>query len=176
MASTVDLGQDPNAGEPSWARALARRLAALTAFAEGAPGRARLHTASLTRWVAVTALFTILFVDFARHRPAAGGALPAVALSALVNVVLGLRAQGDDPAAGARCRGAVRLRRRAAVLPPGADWRRPEPVRGPAPGADRAGGRHAFGIRSTVGVTLLALVLVGLLALAAGPVLAWRAA
>ena len=92
MASTVDLGQDPNAGEPSRARALARRLAALTAFAEGAPGRVRLHTVSLTRWVAVTALFTILFVDFSLgiDLPLAA-LLPAVALSALVNVVLGLR-------------------------------------------------------------------------------------
>ena len=94
-------------------------LAELAGAAEGAPGRVRLHTVSLTRWVAVIGqLFTILFVHFSLGIDLPLLALlPAVALSALVNLALALRAQGDDPAARAQRRRAVRLRHPPALLP-----------------------------------------------------------
>ena len=69
MARTLDIGQGGNAGgsergpEQRW---LAHALADLTSLAEEAPGRVRLHTVTMTRWVAVVGqLFTILFVDLA---------------------------------------------------------------------------------------------------------------
>ena len=73
-------------------RPLARRVAELTGFGEGAPGRVVLHTVSLIRWVAVIGqLFTILFVHFSLGIALPLAALlPAVALSALVNLALGL--------------------------------------------------------------------------------------
>ena len=95
LAKSFDLHQDAAAGGQGGASSrprLARWFVALTGFGEGAPGRVRLHTVSLIRWVAVIGqLFTILFVHFSLGiaLPLAT-LLPAVALSALVNLVLGL--------------------------------------------------------------------------------------
>ena len=108
-------------------------------FASRAPGRVRLHV-SLTRWVAVIGQLFILFVHFSL---AIGlplmALLPAVALSALVNLALGLRLKATTRLRAQRS-GAVRLRHPAAVLPRGPHRRGAEPVRFPADGPDRAGG------------------------------------
>ena len=95
LAKSFDLHQDAAAGGQGGVSSrprLARWFGALTGFGEGAPGRVRLHTVSLIRWVAVIGqLFTILFVHFSLGiaLPLAT-LLPAVALSALVNLMLGL--------------------------------------------------------------------------------------
>ena len=70
---------------------LARRIADFTGVSEGTPGRVMLHTVSLTRWVAVIGqLFTILFVHFSLGIALPLAALlPAVVLSALINLALG---------------------------------------------------------------------------------------
>jgi two-component system, sensor histidine kinase RegB len=174
VASTVELGQDPHAGEPSRARALARRLATLTGFAEGAPGRVRLHTVSLTRWVAVAGqLLTILFVHFSLGIALPLAALlPAVALSALVNVVLGLRLKATTrlPERGAAALFAYDVAQLCYLLALTGGVQNPFAALLLVPIALAAA---TLDVRSTVGVTLLALLLVGLLALAAGP-LPWR--
>lgn len=61
-----------------------------------APGRVTVHTLTLTRWIAVVGqLFSILFVHTSLAIPLPlGGLLPAVALSALLNLVLLLRLRG----------------------------------------------------------------------------------
>ena len=93
MARSLDLDQGTlrrsRGADPA---SLTRRLAALSGFGEGTPGRVMLHTVSLTRWVAVIGqLFTILFVYFSLGITLPLGALlPAVGLSALVNLALGL--------------------------------------------------------------------------------------
>jgi hypothetical protein len=79
VARTLEYGPEPRASgsgrEPGQAW-LAGRLSDLGGFASGAPGRVRLHTVSLTRWVAVIGqLFTILFVHFSL-----GISLPLMAL------------------------------------------------------------------------------------------------
>ena len=76
-------------------------LAELTGFGDNTQGRVRLHTVSLIRWVAVIGqLFTILFVHFSLgiDLPLAA-LLPAVALSALINLVLSLGLKATDAAA-----------------------------------------------------------------------------
>ena len=89
-------GDDPAAG---W-------VDEVTAFGYGpAPGRVTVHTLTLTRWVAVVGqLFSILLVHTSLAIPLPlGRLLPAVALSAVVNLVLLLRlkamARLPEPAA-----------------------------------------------------------------------------
>jgi two-component system sensor histidine kinase RegB len=75
---------------------LPRRLRSLVGFGGAAPGRVRLHTVTVMRWIAVGGqLFTILFVHFSLdiHLPLAA-LLPAVALTAAINLVLTLTLAG----------------------------------------------------------------------------------
>ena len=79
---------------PPWRRRLRRTINAtgrdFGGLIGGAPGRVLLHTLTLTRWVAVIGqLFTILFVHFSLGiRLPLPALLPAVALSALINLAL----------------------------------------------------------------------------------------
>ncbi len=73
-------------------RGLPSRFRALVGFGGDAPGRVRLHTVTVMRWIAVGGqLFTILFVHFSLGigLPLAA-LLPAVALTASINLVLSL--------------------------------------------------------------------------------------
>jgi two-component system, sensor histidine kinase RegB len=73
----------------SWAEPL-RRIGPLLALDGAAPGRIRLHTVAVMRWVAVVGqLFTILFVHFSLdiELPLLG-LLPAVGLTAAINLAL----------------------------------------------------------------------------------------
>ena len=83
------MSHEPGLRGTGWA---ARRLAELTGFGDGEPGRVRLHTVSLIRWVAVIGqAFTILFVHFSLGIALPVAALlPAVALTAAVNLGLAL--------------------------------------------------------------------------------------
>ena len=78
---------------------------------QGGDGNVRLHTVSLMRWVAVVGqVFTILVVHFSLGIALPLGALlPAVGLSALLNVVLQRGQRGGQ-------RGAARLGERHAVV------------------------------------------------------------
>ena len=120
------------------------RLREALGIGEGLPGRVRLHTVTLTRWVAVVGqLVAILFVDlFLGIRLPLGALLPAVGLSAAVNLAFARLFQGGQLAAGAQRRPDLRLRCRPAVLPPGADRRGPEPVRRADRAARGTGGQH----------------------------------
>jgi two-component system sensor histidine kinase RegB len=67
-----------------------QRLVKLLGLTQGSPGRLRLHTLTVMRWIAVIGqLFTILFVHFSLgiELPLLA-MLPAVALSALINILL----------------------------------------------------------------------------------------
>src|SRR5690606_25202139 len=89
LARSLELTPDGGRMSGSW---FGRMLAELTGFAEDTQGRVRLHTVSLIRWVAVIGqLFTILFVHFSLGIALPVAALlPAVILSALVNLLLSL--------------------------------------------------------------------------------------
>ena len=97
--------------------------------------------------------------------------LPAVALSTLVNLALGLRLKATTRLPEQR-RGAVRLRHPAAVLPRGSHGGVQNPFASllMVPIALAAA---TLDLRSTVGITVLALVCIAILALAGGP-LPWR--
>ncbi len=92
-------------GRPA-GRTRARWLRSLAGLEEGpTPGRVTVHTLTLTRWIAVVGqLFSILLVHTSLAIPLPlGRLLPAVALSALVNLALLLRLRGTarltEPAA-----------------------------------------------------------------------------
>lgn len=85
-------------------RVMRRTLRGLSGVGDGRGGRVLLHTLTMTRWVAVIGqLFAILFVHFSLgiELPLAA-LLPAVVLSALVNLalVLGLKATTRLPERG----------------------------------------------------------------------------
>jgi two-component system sensor histidine kinase RegB len=71
---------------------LARGLGALAALLRSDQGRVRLHTLAVARWVAVVGqLFTVLLVHFSLDiKLQLAALLPAILLSAVVNLVLGL--------------------------------------------------------------------------------------
>jgi two-component system sensor histidine kinase RegB len=79
-------------GGPALRARLGRGLAAASALLRSDQGRVRLHTLAVARWVAVVGqLFTVLFVHFSLDISLPLAALlPAILLSALVNLVLGL--------------------------------------------------------------------------------------
>ena len=173
MARTLHLTNEPaprGLGR-GW---LARRMPDLTGFREGAPGRVRLHTVSLIRWVAVIGqLFTILFVHFSL-----GIALPlaalisAVALSALVNLALALRLKATTrlPERSAATLFAFDILQLSCLLALTGGVQNPFAALLLVPLALAA---VTLDIRSTVGITALALVCVAALALISGP-LPWR--
>lgn len=156
------------------ASSLARRLSDLTGLAAGAPGRVRLHTVSLTRWVAVIGqLFTILFVHFSLGIALPLGALlPAVALSALVNLALGLglKATTRLPERSVAALFAYDIVQLCYLLALTGGVQNPFATLLLVPVALAAA---TLDFRSTVGVTLLTLTAVAALALAPGP-LPWR--
>ena len=173
MARTLHLTNEPaprGLGR-GW---LARRMPDLTGFRDGAPGRVRLHTVSLIRWVAVIGqLFTILFVHFSL-----GIALPlaaliaAVALSALVNLALALRLKATTrlPERSAATLFAFDILQLSCLLALTGGVQNPFAALLLVPLALAA---VTLDIRSTVGITALALVCVAALALISGP-LPWR--
>jgi two-component system sensor histidine kinase RegB len=77
---------------PGFGAGLGRHFATLGAFFGQDQGRVRLHTLAVARWVAVVGqLFTLLLVHFSLDiRLPLAALLPAVLLSALVNVALQL--------------------------------------------------------------------------------------
>lgn len=156
---------------PAW---LARRLSHLAGLANGAPGRVRLHTVSLTRWVAVVGqLFTILFVHFSLDIALPLMALlPAVALSALVNAALafGLKATTRLPERSAAALFAFDILQLCYLLALTGGVQNPFIALLLVPIALAAA---SLEVRPTIGVTLLALLGIALLAIAAGP-LPWR--
>ena len=173
MARTLHLTNEPvpRALGRDW---LARRMPDLTGFRDGAPGRVRLHTVSLIRWVAVIGqLFTILFVHFSL-----GIALPlaalisAVALSALVNLALALRLKATTrlPERSAATLFAFDILQLSCLLALTGGVQNPFAALLLVPLALAA---VTLDIRSTVGITALALVCVAALALISGP-LPWR--
>ena len=173
MARPLDLASSPegHAPAPDW---LARRLAELTGFGDAAPGRIRLHTVSLIRWVAVIGqLFTVLFVHFSLGIALPLAALlPAVALSALVNLALILRLKATTrlPERSAAALFAFDILQLCYLLALTGGVQNPFAALLLVPLALAA---VTLDIRSTVSVTALALVGVAALALAAGP-LPWR--
>jgi two-component system, sensor histidine kinase RegB len=177
VANSFDLHHDPAAGPQGSASGrprLARWLVALTGFGEGAPGRVRLYTVSLTRWVAVIGqLFTILFVHFSLGiaLPLAS-LLPAVALSALVNLALGLglKATTRLPERSAAALFAFDIAQLCYLLAATGGVQNPFAALLLVPVALAA---VTLDLRSAVGITALALVGVAILALATGP-LPWR--
>jgi two-component system sensor histidine kinase RegB len=173
LAKTLDLNQDgaPHSPARTW---LAQRLSNFTGFGESAPGRVRLHTISLIRWVAVIGqLFTILFVHFSLGiaLPVAG-LVPAVALSALVNLALalGLKATTRLPERSAAALFAFDILQLCYLLALTGGVQNPFAALLLVPIALAA---VTLDIRSTIGVTALALLCVAGLALDAGP-LPWR--
>ena len=174
MAKSFEIGQGSGAGAAAGQGWLARRLSDLAGLAEGVPGRVRLHTVSLTRWVAVIGqLFTILFVHFslAIDLPLAA-LLPAVALSAAINLALalGLKATTRLPERSATALFAFDILQLCYLLALTGGVQNPFAAMLLVPVALAA---VTLDLRSTVGVTLLTLAGVGFLALAAGP-LPWR--
>lgn len=155
-------------------RWLARFLGELTGFGEGAPGRVRLYTVSLTRWVAVIGqLFTILFVDFSLGIDLPLMALlPAVALSALINVALGLglKATTRLPERSAAALFAFDILQLSYLLVLTGGVQNPFAALVLVPMALAAA---TLDLRSTTLITCLALGCITVLALAAGP-LPWR--
>lgn len=153
---------------------LTRRLQALSGFGEGTPGRVMLHTVSLTRWVAVTGqLFTILFVYFSLGIALPIGALlPAVALSALVNLALGLglKATTRLPERSAAALFAFDIVQLSYLLVLTGGVQNPFAALLLVPIALAA---VTLDIRSTIAITALALLCVTILAVTAGP-LPWR--
>ena len=153
---------------------IGRLLATLTGFAEDPQGRVRLHTVSLIRWVAVIGqLFTILFVDFSLGIALPVAALlPAVALSALVNLLLSLSLKATTrlPERSAAGLFAFDILQLAYLLALTGGVQNPFAVLLLVPLALAA---VTLDVRSTVGVTVLALVCVAILAVGAGP-LPWR--
>lgn len=173
LASTVELNQE--ASNPASAKVwVARRLSDLTGFVEGAPGRVRLHTVSLIRWVAVIGqLFTILFVDLSLGIDLPVSALlPAVALTAIVNMALSrvLKASTRLPERSAAALFAYDILQLCYLLALTGGVQNPFAALLLVPIALAA---VTLDIRSTVGVTALALICIAVLALWAGP-LPWR--
>jgi two-component system sensor histidine kinase RegB len=153
---------------------LPRRLPDLTGFGESAPGRVRLHTISLIRWVAVIGqLFTLLFVHFSLgiFLPLAA-LVPAVALSALVNLALALRLKATTrlPERSAAALFAFDILQLCYLLALTGGVQNPFAALLLVPLALAA---VTLDIRSTVGITALALVCIAMLALNSGP-LPWR--
>ena len=173
MARTLHLTNEP--GPRALGRGwLARRMPDLTGFRDGAPGRVRLHTVSLIRWVAVIGqLFTILFVHFSLGIALPLAALiPAVALSALVNLALALRLKATTrlPERSAATLFAFDILQLSCLLALTGGVQNPFAALLLVPLALAA---VTLDIRSTVGITALALVCVAALALISGP-LPWR--
>lgn len=175
MARSLDLdrgtlGRSRGAASAS----LTRRLAALSGFGEGTPGRVMLHTVSLTRWVTVIGqLFTILFVYFSLGITLPLGALlPAVGLSALVNLALGLglKATTRLPERSAAALFAFDIVQLSYLLVLTGGVQNPFAALLLVPIALAA---VTLDIRSTVAITALALLAMAVLAVAAGP-LPWR--
>jgi two-component system sensor histidine kinase RegB len=173
LARTLELNQALGARAPG-ARRLADRLSHVSGFGEGAPGRVRLHTVSLIRWVAVIGqLFTILFVHFSLGIELPLAALiPAVALSALVNLALALSLKATTrlPERGAAALFAFDILQLCYLLALTGGVQNPFAGLLLVPLALAA---VTLDVRSTVGVTVLALFCVAGLALTAGP-LPWR--
>ena len=155
-------------------RWLARRMPELAGFRDGAPGRVRLHTVSLIRWVAVIGqLFTLLFVHFSLGIELPLAALiPAVALSALVNLALALRLKATTrlPERSAAVLFAFDILQLCYLLALTGGVQNPFAALLLVPLALAA---VTLDIRSTVGITALALICVAALALSSGP-LPWR--
>lgn len=153
---------------------LTRRLAALSGFGEGTPGRVMLHTVSLTRWVAVIGqLFTILFVHFSLGIALPMAALlPAVALSAVINIALGLglKATTRLPERSAATLFAFDIVQLCYLLVFTGGVQNPFAALLLVPIALAA---VTLDIRSTVAITALALLGISILAVAAGP-MPWR--
>lgn len=151
-----------------------RWFLALAGLVDGSPGRVRLHTVSLIRWIAVIGqLFTILFVHFSLgiSLPLAA-LLPAVGLSALVNLALslGLKATTRLPERSAAALFAFDLLQLCYLLALTGGVQNPFAALLLVPMALAAG---TLDLRSTVGITLLALLCTTVLALASGA-LPWR--
>lgn len=146
----------------------------LAGFREDAPGRVRLHTVSLIRWVAVIGqLFTILFVHFSLGIVLPLAALiPAVALSALVNLALALRLKATTrlPERSAAALFAFDILQLCYLLALTGGVQNPFAALLLVPLALAA---VTLDIRSTVGITALALACIAVLALSSGP-LPWR--
>lgn len=177
MARTIDIGQGAGAngsGRSHGRLWLGRKLSDLAGFAEGVPGRIRLHTVSLTRWVAVVGqLFTILFVHFSLGIELPLTALlPAVGLSALINLALGLglKATTRLPERSAAALFAFDILQLCYLLVLTGGVQNPFAVLLLVPIALAAA---TLNLRSTTGITLLALAAIAVLTLAAGP-LPWR--
>jgi two-component system sensor histidine kinase RegB len=153
---------------------LADRLLVLSGIATGAPGRVRLHTVALTRWIAVVGqLVTILFVHAALGIALPLWALlPAVALAAAVNLALtlGLKATTRLPERSTAALFAFDILQLCYLVALTGGLQNPFAVLLLVPVALAAA---ALDLRSTMGVTALALFCVALLAVAAGP-LPWR--
>jgi two-component system sensor histidine kinase RegB len=172
LARSLDLNTE--AGGRMSGGWLGGLLAELTGFGDNSQGRVRLHTVSLIRWVAVIGqLFTILFVHFSLGISLPLGALlPAVAMSALINTALslGLKATTRLPersAAGLFAFDILQLGYLLALT---------GGVQNPFAGlllVPLALAAVTLDVRSTVGVTVLALLCVATLAVGAGP-LPWR--
>jgi two-component system sensor histidine kinase RegB len=177
VARAFNLDQDPRLGGPPqgpgqpWLR---RRLRDLAGITDGTPGRVRLHTVSLTRWVAVIGqLFTILFVHFSLGIALPLAALlPAVALSTLVNLALGfgLKATTRLPERSAAALFAFDILQLCYLVALTGGVQNPFAALLLVPVALAAA---SLDLRSTIGITLLALVCIAILALASGP-LPWR--
>jgi two-component system, sensor histidine kinase RegB len=177
VARTLEHGPQPRAsgsGREAGQAWLAGRLSDLGGFASGAPGRVRLHTVSLTRWVAVIGqLFTILFVHFSLGISLPLMALlPAVALSALVNLALGLRLKATTrlPERSAAALFAFDILQLCYLVALTGGVQNPFATLVMVPIALAAA---TLDLRSTIGITVLALVCIAILALAGGP-LPWR--
>jgi two-component system, sensor histidine kinase RegB len=173
LARTLEFNHESGARLPGTAW-LARRLTDLTGFGDGATGRVRLHTVSLIRWVAVIGqLFTILFVHFSLGIALPLAALvPAVALSALVNLALALSLKATTrlPERSAAALFAFDILQLCYLLALTGGVQNPFAVLLLVPLGLAA---MTLAIRATVGVTALALLCVAGLALVAGP-LPWR--
>lgn len=178
VARTFKIGAGENAGgmerdpEQHW---LVRHLTCLAFLAaHGAPGRVRLHTVSLTRWIAVTGqLFTILFVHFSLGiKLPLLSLLPVVALSALVNAALGmgLKATTRLPERSVTALFAFDVLQLCYLLALTGGVQNPFAAMLLMPVAIAAG---TLDLRSTVGITIHTLLCICLLALSAGP-LPWR--
>ena len=177
MTRIFDASREPPAGglgKETGRAWLVERLQALSGLAKGTPGRVRLHTVSLIRWIAVAGqLFTILFVHFSLGITLPLAALlPAVVLSALVNLALtlGLKATTRLPERSAAALFAFDILQLCYLLVLTGGLQNPFAVLLLVPMALAAA---TLDLRSTVGITLLALLCVAVLALAGGP-LPWR--
>ncbi len=173
LARVLDVNQAPGAHAPG-AGWLGRQLTDLTGFGDDAPGRVRLHTVSLIRWVAVVGqLFTILFVHFSLGIALPLVALvPAVALSALVNLALALRLKATTrlPERSAAALFAFDILQLCYLLALTGGVQNPFAALLLVPLALAA---VTLDIRSTASVTTLVLLGIAALALSSGP-LPWR--